>query len=138
MHKILIKIENVEIHCTLKNTSTVAEILKVIPINSSANVWGNEIYFDIPVYSQLEKDSLEEVEIGDIAYWPKGPAICLFFGSTPVSTSNKPRAISPVNIIGKVISDIDILRKVKNGGKVEIIKEEETGDRRQESVVSSQ
>jgi hypothetical protein len=59
------------------------------------------------------------VDEGDLAYWPTMPAFCIFFGPTPVSTGNRPRAASPVNVFGK-ISDLDRseLKRIVDGEKV--------------------
>ena len=46
----------------------------------------------------------------------------VFFGKTPASTNEKPRAASPVNIFGKVIGDIDIFKNVKDGEEIIIEK----------------
>jgi len=100
-----------------KNPKTAESIWKALPIESEANRWGDEIYFDVPIKVSLE-NSQQEVEVGDIAYWPPGNAFCIFFGKTPVSTSSKPKAYSPVNVFGKIIDNAEILKKVKDGDKI--------------------
>jgi hypothetical protein len=60
------------------------------------------------------------VEVGDVAYWPPGESMCIFFGPTPVSKASEPRAYSPVNVFGKVIGDPLVFRKVKNGEKTKV------------------
>ena len=39
----------------------------------------------------------------DVAYWPGGKTLYLFFGPTPISKDGKILAYSPVNIVGKII-----------------------------------
>lgn len=97
-----------------KNPDTTKAILKALPFQSPANVWGEEIYFDIPIDAS-EEDSQKEMELGDIAFWPQGNAMCIFFGPTPVSDSEKPKAYGPVNLFAKVIGDIYTLGKVREG-----------------------
>ena len=64
-----------------------AEVLwGTLPIESRASLWGEEIYFPISLSAEGEPDAREEVEVGDVAYWPPGDALCLFFGPTPAST----------------------------------------------------
>ncbi len=104
---------------TDKNPKTAEAVWKALPIDGLANVWGNEIYFETPVLTDLE-NSQQEVEIGDVAYWPPGKAICIFFGRTPVSTSDKPKAYSPVNVFAKLINGIESLKKVRDGEKIRI------------------
>ena len=100
---------------------TVGEILKALPIESEANRWGDEIYFEIPV-SLGEENSQEVVEKGEVAYWPPGRSLCIFFGKTPASRENEIRAASPVNVVGKVEGDVDILKGVKDGEKIRMRK----------------
>lgn len=99
------------------NPKTVAAVWEALPVESSANRWGEEVYFDIPVKVEAE-NAQQDVEIGDIAYWPAGNGFCIFFGPTPVSKGDKPRAYSPVNVFGKVVGDPLIFRRVKSGEKI--------------------
>ena len=101
------------------NPLTAGSIIESLPIAGRANVWGDEIYFEIPV-SQEEENSQQEVEIGSMGYWPPGKALCLFFGRTPVSRTDKPRAYSPVNVFGKITDDPKILKSIKDGDQIEI------------------
>jgi hypothetical protein len=116
-----IKIKNIELEAELanKNPVTVEKILKALPIKSSTNRWGDEIYFETDLEIE-EENSQEEVEVGDVAYWPPGKAICIFFGRTPVSTSSNPRAYSAVNVFGKIVKNLELLKKIKDDEKVEV------------------
>ncbi len=122
MRKIRISINDIELLAILLETKTSEAIYNALPINGYAQIWGDEIYFDIPVKTGIESDAREEVELGDLAYWPVGSAFCIFFGKTPVSTSNKPRAYSPVNVFGKIEGNLDVLRKVKSGTIIRVKK----------------
>ncbi len=104
----------------LFDTPTARAIEEVLPIEGEVNVWGEEIYFTIPVTIKQEPDAREEVEVGELGYWPVGKAFCVFFGPTPVSTGEKPRAYSPVNILGCVLGDATQFRAVRNGNTVRI------------------
>src|SRR3989344_3871626 len=116
--KIKIKSGNIEVNAELKNTQTAKKIYQALPLTGMANRWGNEIYFSIPIYLEEEKDSKEIVEIGDIAYWPTGNCFCIFFGKTPASKGNEPRAASKVNVFGKVIGDAATLKNIKDGDEI--------------------
>lgn len=120
MAKIMIDVDNLTVSADLKNTPTARKILKILPIEGYANVWGEEIYFDIPLQAELEPDAREEVEIGDLGYWPAGPAFCIFFGPTPVSRDDQPRAYSPVNVFGHVSGDAKKLKTVTAGAKISV------------------
>jgi hypothetical protein len=60
------------------------------------------------------------VKLGDIGYWPPGKALAIFFGPTPMSTGKDPVPASEVNIVGRVIDDITILKKEKGAAKIRI------------------
>jgi hypothetical protein len=104
-----------------RNPNTAEAIIKALPIKGKVKRWGNEIYFETPVILQ-EENSQQEVEVGDIAYWPPGRSICIFFGKTPISTTNKPKAYSPVNVFGKIETNLTILKNVKEGELITIEK----------------
>ena len=104
-----------------RNPRTAKAILDALPISARVNRWGDEIYFTIPV-NVNEENSQQEVDVGDLGYWPQGNGFCIFFGKTPVSTGSKPRAASPVNIFGRVLGDATLFRKTKSGEVVQIEK----------------
>ena len=120
MAKILIQVDQLSVSADLKDTPTAQKILEILPIEGSANVWGEEIYFDIPLQAELEPDAREEVEVGDLGYWPAGPAFCIFFGPTPVSRGDQPRAYSPVNVFGCVVGDARQFKNVAGGAKITV------------------
>ena len=96
-------------------TQTVKVLETKLPFRSAAHRWGDEVYFEVPFHSVLEKDSRQEMEVGDVAFWPGGDAVAIFFGPTPVSDSHLPKAYSPCNVIGKVDGDVSILKPVREG-----------------------
>lgn len=103
------------------DSETSRAILKALPIESRAMLWGKEIYFDVPLRLPPE-GATDDVEAGDAAYWPSGPALCLFFGPTPMSTSEKPVPASAVNPVGKLVGDPAVLRDVGPGASVRVEK----------------
>ena len=119
MTQIKIEFENTSIDAVLNNSETADKIKKILPLSNSVNTWGDEIYFSI-VVNDGEIDSKEVVNLGDLGYWPPGNAFCLFFGLTPASEGDKIMPASPVNIIGKIVSDLEILKSIKSGEKVSV------------------
>lgn len=107
----------VEAVVTSENPKTAEAIWEALPIKGNANRWGDEIYFSVPV-SLKEEKAKAEVEVGSIAYWPPGKALCIFFGPTPVSQHGEPRAYSPVNVFAKVATDPAVFKKVRDGEQV--------------------
>ena len=108
---------SVEVSAVLHDTRTADAIWEALPITGRANRWGDEIYFSIGLTLPGEQGR-EVVAVGDLGYWPPGQAFCLFFGPTPASQGNEPRAASPVNVFGKVEGDATCFRAVRDGAGV--------------------
>lgn len=124
MGKIKIDVGEVSMFGQLNDSGTANKIWEVLPIEAKVNTWGDEIFFEIPVVLEEELDARAEVDVGELGYWPVGNAFCIFFGPTPVSTDERPRAASPVNIVGRLQGDATEFRDVRNGAKVSISREE--------------
>ncbi|NVL93465.1 MAG: hypothetical protein HWN71_10575, partial [Desulfobacterales bacterium] len=72
--RIKITVGSVSVEAELNETSTAKKVADVLPIRSSFNTWGEEFYFSIPVEAELDESAREEVEEGDLGYWPPGRA----------------------------------------------------------------
>ena len=118
--KIRIKIGSLSVEAELNDSATSRKIVEALPIKTSFNTWGDEIYFTIPVSSDLDETAQEEVAIGDLGYWPSGKAFCIFFGPTPMSSSDKIIPASAVNIIGKIIGDAKQFKEVMQEKEVQL------------------
>jgi hypothetical protein len=125
MAKIRIQVGREEFDATLTEETapeTVSKILAALPIASSAKRWGEEIYFEIPV-SMGEENAVDTVRKGDLGYWPEGECFCIFFGKTPMTTSeDEIKPASAVNPIG-CIENPDALNKHRAGETVTITRE---------------
>jgi hypothetical protein len=113
------RIGKIEAELAEINPKTKEAILNALPFQGEANVWGDEIYFNIPV-SEDEETSQQEMEVGDIAFWPMGNAMCIFFGKTPVSDTEKPMAYSPVNRFARILGDAKVFKKIENGDVITV------------------
>ena len=102
-----------------ENPKTAQAVLNSLPIKGKVNTWGDEIYFSTPL-DLNEEQSRAEVEVGSVAYWPPGRAICIFFGKTPASKDDKPRAASPVNVFAKILGDVSPLRRVRDNSEINL------------------
>lgn len=123
-NRITITAGSVTVEAELNDSPTAQAIRDALPITGKANTWGDEIYFEIPVRVGQEPDARQDVEVGELGYWPAGHAFCIFFGPTPVSTGPKPRAYSPVNVVGRVLGDATVFRRVGDGEKVTLTRRE--------------
>ena len=117
--KISIQAGLIEVTAELNNTRTAQAIWEALPIRGQVNLWGEEIYFSIPLSLKLE-DGQKLVNIGDLGYWPQGNAFCLFFGPTPISTGGKIRPASAVTVFGRVTGDTTVLKQVASGAEIAI------------------
>ena len=103
----------------LNDTPTADLVWDSLPIEATGSTWGDEIYFKTPI-SAKEDDAREVVEMGDVAYWPPGQALCLFFGPTPASQGDEIRPASAVNVLGRIEGDATVLKQVRSGAKVRV------------------
>jgi hypothetical protein len=88
---------------------TADAIIRRLPLEGRAALWQKEVYFSIPVKMGNEK-AKSTVKKGALAYWPMGSAFCIFYGEA--------QPYSPVNIIGKVIKNLELFERVKSGTKI--------------------
>ena len=120
--KIKITAGTVEAEAELLTTSTADAVWDALPFESTCNIWGDEIYFTISLSHDLEPDARETVDKGDLGFWPQGPAFCIFFGPTPISSGNEIKPASAVNVFGKVVGDSTIFKQVASGTAVRVKK----------------
>jgi len=96
----------------LNESGTAKAIEQALPIEASAQIWQEEVYFEIPVALGREI-GVERVEKGDVAYWPPGKCFCVFFGRT--------QPVSAVTVIGRVKSGVERFRGVRGGDKISLV-----------------
>ncbi len=120
MADMLITFNGIELEAswTGENPKTWRAVKNALPVEGHANRWGEELYFEIPV-NEEEEAAYEEVPRGTVAYWPGGNALCIFWGPTPASDGDEPRAASPVNPFG-MIENHQVLREVEGGAKLRV------------------
>ena len=106
--RIIIEAGGITSEAILAESETAKAIWDSLPIESICNIWGDEVYFSIPVSLSLDETAKEIVDMGDLGYWPTGKALCIFFGPTPISEGGEIRPASAVNIVGKIIGNKDI------------------------------
>ena len=117
---IIIFLDKVSLQAELSDSLTADAIWDALPISSDVNIWGEELYFTVPVQAEIEPGALEIVENGDLGYWPAGAAFCIFFGPTPVSRHGEIRPASAVNVFGKIKGNPEVLKHIPEGSKIEI------------------
>ena len=118
--RIQITAGEVRLLAELTETETALALFTALPLTGSVNRWGQEIYCPVAVHQGAGPEAREEMEVGELAYWPPGQAFCIFFGSTPASHGEEPRAASPVNPVGKVLGDCSQLSDVPDGAPIRV------------------
>ena len=120
MADLRIAVDGRELDATWTNDSpeTRAAIEAALPLEGDASRWGDELYFRTPV-DVAPENARGEVPVGALAYWPQGNALCLFWGPTPASHGDEPRAASPVNVVA-VVEDVGSLDTVEGGAKLAV------------------
>ena len=105
-----------------RSPKTVQAILDNLPVEINITKWGDELYTERTHISADEENAKKEVDYLDVAYWPEGNAICLFYGPTPISSDGQILAYSPVNIVGRIIphgnEKDELLQKIKDNTRV--------------------
>jgi hypothetical protein len=114
---IRIRVGGIDLDAELNDSRTARLVWEALPIEADGRTWGDEIYFRIPVDAELETPKAT-VGIGEIGYWPTGHAFCIFYGKTPASGDHDIVPASPVDIIGRVTSDVSVLKGITDPGRV--------------------
>lgn len=110
MNRVRITLGDVVVTARLDASNTARVLEGAMPLESTAQRWGDEVYFQIPVEIG-EENAQADVPFGTVAYWPPGKALCLFFGQKPYS---------PVNVVGTVEGHAAVLAAVKDGDAVRV------------------
>jgi hypothetical protein len=105
-----------------RSPKTFQAIIENLPVEINITKWGDELYTERTQISANEENAKREVDYLDVAYWPEGNALCLFYGPTPISRDGQILAYSPVNIVGRIISHgnekDELLQEIKDNTKV--------------------
>lgn len=104
----------------LDDTLTARRLVGALPCESSANTWGEEVYFGLPVHAGLESDARQVVDPGTVCFWVEGTSLALPFGPTPVSRGNECRLVSKVNVLGRLEGDPRLLVTVRDGDSISV------------------
>jgi hypothetical protein len=107
---IVIEIGGTTLHAGLSDSPAARRIVKALPVTVTMSRWGEEYYGSAGLVIPEDSSARELMEVGEIAWWPPGKALCIFFGPTPASTDERPRAASGVLPVGKITEGFEALR----------------------------
>ena len=122
--RIRIRSGELSFSATLADNGAARALWKRLPVEAKASTWGHEIYFPVPLELASSKSDQDVVGMGDIAYWPPGSALCIFFGKTPASRGEEIRAASAVTVLGRVEGDPELFNAVEDGQVVRLERED--------------
>jgi hypothetical protein len=118
--QIQIRIADINLTATLRDTPTAEAILAALPIESRAQTWGEEVYFSTPVSVELEPDARDVVQAGELAFWIEGSCIAIGFGRTPVSQGDEIRLAARTNIWADTTDDVRQLKIIQTGDPIHV------------------
>lgn len=120
--KVKLTIAGLELAADLDDSETATALLERLPLRVSMTRWGDEYYGDIgkKLGVRPAPDAREEMAVGELAFWIPGNALCIFFGPTPASDGDEPRAASAVNPVGRILGDATVLRKLGRSVELEV------------------
>ena len=120
LNKIRITVGSVQLDAELKSTKTAQEVYAALPIESPVNTWGEEFYFKLAGVKDHRETATNQVKVGDVAFWGAGQVLAIFFGRTPMSMGQDPVPADRVNVIGRILGDASVLRRVMDVPKIRI------------------
>ena len=104
----------------LNDTPTAMKLLDALPCSSTANTWGEEVYFGVPVSTKLETYVQRVVPPDTICFWVQGQSVAIPFGPTPVSEGTECRLVTKVNVLGKLEGDPRMLKSIRDVDKIRV------------------
>ena len=109
-----------EVLATLNDTPSTRALVASLPVESSANTWGDEVYFSVPMTADLGADAQQVVDPGTVCFWVEGNCLALPFGPTPISDGDECRLAAACNILGKPESDPASLSSIRSGDSITV------------------
>ncbi len=119
-NKIRITVGSVQLDAELRSTKTAQEVYAALPVESAVNTWGEEFYCKLAGVKDYRETATTQVKVGDVAFWGAGQVLAIFFGRTPMSMGQDPVPADRVNVIGHILGDAAILRRVMDVSTIRI------------------
>lgn len=118
--RIRITVGPVQVEAELKGTKTAQEIYAALPVEASINTWGEEFYFKLGGVKDYRESATTQVKVGDVAFWGAGQVLAIFFGRTPMSIGQDPVPADRVNVIGRIVGDATVFRRVMEASIIRV------------------
>lgn len=118
--RIRITVGPVQVEAELKGTKTAQEIYAALPVEAPINTWGEEFYFKLGGVKDYRESATTQVKVGDVAFWGAGQVLAIFFGRTPMSMGQDPVPADRVNVIGRIVGDATVFRRVMEASIIRV------------------
>lgn len=118
--RIRITVGPVQVEAELKGTKTAQEIYTALPVEAPINTWGEEFYFKLGGVKDYRESATTQVKVGDVAFWGAGQVVAIFFGRTPMSMGQDPVPADRVNVIGRIVGDATVFRRVMEASTIRV------------------
>lgn len=110
--KMKIEIEGQSLTAALYDGASVEAFKKRLPLELRMSRWGDEYYGNCGLSLPADPGERDLMQVGELAFWAPGKAFCIFFGRTPASSDDRPRAASEVIPLGKIEGEVSGLKKL--------------------------
>lgn len=120
MARVRISWQTGEVTADLRDTATSRRVLAALPCEATANTWGAEVYFSLPVKATLEPDARQVVDPGTVCFWVEGNSLALPYGPTPVSRGDECRLVTTCNVLGRLEGDPRVLKTIRDGALIRV------------------
>src|SRR3954454_8244440 len=118
--KLRITAGKLALEAELRDTPTTRALAQALPFESSAQTWGEEVYFTTPASAKLEADAKQVVDAGTVCFWTEGDALALPYGRTPISTDERPKLAARCNVLGTLRGDPRTLAGIRSGSPIRV------------------
>ncbi len=105
---------------TLNDSDESRALLDTLPHTSTAQTWGEEVYFSVPSEQDVRDDAQQVVDPGEVCFWVEGRALALPYGRTPISQGDESRLVAPCNRLGRLDEDARVLASVRDGDEIRV------------------
>lgn len=127
MAHVIFQTQNRRITAEFNQSLTAQMVIKGLPVEGKVSLWGDEFFLETSIQAS-DVHATMDVNSGDVAYRHEDKRICVFFGKTPASTSDRPVPQYPVVVIGKLLCSAEEVKGVTAGEAIRVFVQEERTD----------
>mgnify|MGYP001768655725 CR=1 FL=1 len=102
MAHVVFKTPSKQFRAEFNQSLTAQMVMKSFPVEGTVHLWGEELSVDTGVQAS-DVHATMDVNAGDVAYRHESRRLCIYFGRTPASTTDKPVPSFPGVIIGRIL-----------------------------------